>query len=495
MKKIYPLMFAVMLLAISVSYQYIAKIKTPLEEKSLVNTRVVSEYSNLKYADSHIYGCTQGGGFAGGGMLYYGIVSANLPKVAVVIGSGAGFVPRIVAQAQRDSEDLSPDSITYFIDADIDITSFDSGQNYGAADLVNVRLDKNLFMMKMRSSYAAQLFKNENIKIDYLHIDGDHSVKGIVEDWKYFYRLLSKDAVITFHDLNSVRDVEIALKQIKQISPTIEYIVFNNAGVGVVVAQLGGLSVKNAKACSLNDNPSKKLSYFANRNVMSMEDAFIPKEWLKNFKSYDRIFYYLKEPRFLRRYELAAEYIDDGSPILEIGGFPNSIINYTKQNKATYLVEKYGTNQWAKTTYLEGLKKHIDLRIYPTPDDFLNDDIKIYNLIQLGLHLEYDMEMSVDQIRQDVKNLFKTYIRSRKSVIEVSDFFSSLNQFRVIQSLLHPKIVKTVQLDNRLPDKPTDQTAVSNIYFIDGFYPEKNWNSDENINRFIEAVRADKLLP
>src|SRR5690349_21274860 len=58
------------------------------------------------------------GSYLGIGLLYYSLVYARRTRVAVCLGSGGGFVPRLMRQAQRDLG-IDADSRTILVDADL----------------------------------------------------------------------------------------------------------------------------------------------------------------------------------------------------------------------------------------------------------------------------------------------------------------------------------------------------------------------------------------
>ena len=43
-------------------------------------------------------------------------------------------------------------------------------------------------------------FVKEDIKIDYLHIDGDHSYEGVKKDFELYSTIMSENGIITIHD-------------------------------------------------------------------------------------------------------------------------------------------------------------------------------------------------------------------------------------------------------------------------------------------------------
>ena len=66
----------------------------------LLNKKAIAEYFTHEAPWSGSHGADQD--YLGMGLLYYAIVYALKAQVAVCLGSGGGFVPRVMRQAQRD---------------------------------------------------------------------------------------------------------------------------------------------------------------------------------------------------------------------------------------------------------------------------------------------------------------------------------------------------------------------------------------------------------
>jgi|GEM_PF-4989456 len=458
-------------------------------EGHLLDESRAATYSKIKWSESHIdlEGFKRGGSFLGGGMLYYGIVQASMSKLSVIIGSGAGFVPKIVAQAQRDMG-ARIKAITYYIDADIDVFNHKTGQNYGNPELDKVKLDSNLFLMRMRSSYAAKIFEKEGVKIDYLHIDGDHSVKGILEDWRYYHPLLTENAIVTFHDYSSLPDTKIALEIIKGQHPEIEFIVFPNSGAGICVAQLGGLTINN----NINKSSQNKevISYFGKKHQILMEEVFFPKEWKENVQFYENRISRLKKPEFIERYKKVGLFLDNKfEAALEIGGFPNSIVYFLNNTRNVSIVEKYATNQWMREVSLEGFRKELDLSIYPELNDINISGLGKYNLVILDFLLEYESKVGRAVIHNEVEKFFSVMVHSKKAVIGISDSVYSKEQFAFIKEVLNPNIVSVDILDcTESSDESYSPVSLQNTYFISGFTPTQDWQASEVIDKMVEIV-------
>jgi hypothetical protein len=148
---------------------------------------------DAKWAESH--GADPDAGFLGAGLLYYTMAYLLRAKLCVCIGSGGGYVPRLMRQAQRDLG--LENARTVLIDADAgewcrpdwtgQATFFRS--HYNDIEIIIDR-SSNVFNQSATKSW----------KIDYLHIDGDHSHRGSLEDFQNYKNLMSPQGVITFHD-------------------------------------------------------------------------------------------------------------------------------------------------------------------------------------------------------------------------------------------------------------------------------------------------------
>lgn len=147
-------------------------------------------------------------GHMGDGLLVYSIIQHMRAKNCVCIGSGGGFIPRIMTQARLDlhkqnifngNNDSNWGDIgaTYVVDACNGIG--------GPNDLENedsfYRTYYNPRFIKA-TSYDAfyDFFIRQDIKIDVLFIDGDHSYEGVKSDFELYSTILSENGIIMLHD-------------------------------------------------------------------------------------------------------------------------------------------------------------------------------------------------------------------------------------------------------------------------------------------------------
>lgn len=157
----------------------------------------------------------------GDGLLVYSIIQHMRAKVCVCIGSGGGFIPRIMTQARVDlweqkifegnkDKNWGDIGVTYVVDACNGIG--------GKTDIE----DENSFFRKTfyprfikETSEKAyyDFFVKQDIKIDLLYIDGDHSYNGVKTDFDLYSKLLSDKGVVMIHDTDETYEDELIVSE------------------------------------------------------------------------------------------------------------------------------------------------------------------------------------------------------------------------------------------------------------------------------------------
>jgi hypothetical protein len=144
----------------------------------------------------------------GDGLLIYSIIQYMRAKTCVCLGSGGGFIPRIMTQARVDLHDAE------IFKGDKDYNWGDIGATFIVDAANNIGgevdwLDEGSFLRKIFSPRILNtttkeayynFFVKEDIKIDYLHIDAGHSYEDIKQDFELYSNLLSEHGVISIHD-------------------------------------------------------------------------------------------------------------------------------------------------------------------------------------------------------------------------------------------------------------------------------------------------------
>ncbi len=147
----------------------------------------------------------------GDGIMIYSLIQQMRAKVCVCIGSGGGFIPRIMTQARIDlhSQKIfegNPDynwgdiGVTYLVDACNGVggpTDVDDEDSFF----------RNNFHPRLIKSTSEDAYYNffvrQDIKIDFLFIDGDHSYEGVKKDFDLYSKLLTENGIIVLHDTDS----------------------------------------------------------------------------------------------------------------------------------------------------------------------------------------------------------------------------------------------------------------------------------------------------
>ena len=144
----------------------------------------------------------------GDGIMVYSIIQHMRAKICVCIGSGGGYIPRIMTQARID---LHKQNI---FEGNGDYNWGDIGTSYvvdacngvgGPNDLDNeesfYRTNFNPRFIKSTSVDAYyDFFIRQDIKIDVLWIDGDHSYEGVKTDFELYSKIMSDNGIIIIHD-------------------------------------------------------------------------------------------------------------------------------------------------------------------------------------------------------------------------------------------------------------------------------------------------------
>ena len=172
-------------------------------------------------------------GYLGLGMLYYSFVYLLKAKVAVCLGSGGGFVPRIMRQAQRDLG-IENEGRTILIDAD------KQELRYGRPDYLHdgsflKEMFPDIEIIVKPTKAAADVFRENGTRIDYLHIDADHTHAGSLSDYETYRPFMADNFIITLHDTN-LDGVKKTVQRIRE-KDDVEIIDFSHLWGGVAIVK------------------------------------------------------------------------------------------------------------------------------------------------------------------------------------------------------------------------------------------------------------------
>ena len=144
----------------------------------------------------------------GDGLMVYSIIQHMRAKNCVCIGSGGGYIPRIMTQARID---LHKQNI---FEGNGDYNWGDIGSTYvvdacngigGPNDLDNEDsfYRKNFYPRFIKSTSVDayyDFFVRQDIQIDVLWIDGDHTYEGVKTDFELYSKIISDNGIIIIHD-------------------------------------------------------------------------------------------------------------------------------------------------------------------------------------------------------------------------------------------------------------------------------------------------------
>ena len=160
----------------------------------LINPITVRKYitAHARYKQHH--GATES--YIGAGIIYYALPYLLKAKLCVCLGSGGGFVPRIMRQAQRDLG-ISNVSKTVVVDGNMELECWGSPDYFDGPTFFTENFDVELIEKKTVDAIA------DLGKIDYLHIDANHKYKNVKEDFWLYRHLMSLCSFVSFHDTES----------------------------------------------------------------------------------------------------------------------------------------------------------------------------------------------------------------------------------------------------------------------------------------------------
>ena len=198
----------------------------------LVAPEVSALIASIPYASSH-------GAYAdrvGGGIIYYALTSLIRARVCVCLGSGGGFVPCLMRQAQRDLGIERAE--TYLVDAILPEAGFGGPDEPGGwldPDGVFRQHYPDITVLNCHTREAARgFFKKNRVRIDYLHIDADHSLKGALEDSESYLPLMQPSGIVTLHD-TSWPSIQEVLKRIRSKRPEFQCLDLPDIGAGLAI--------------------------------------------------------------------------------------------------------------------------------------------------------------------------------------------------------------------------------------------------------------------
>jgi len=175
----------------------------PQLEKDL-NGKEYKKFNPVKYRWTH--GASDYD--LGDGLLIYTLIQLMRFKTCVCLGSGGGFIPRIMTQARYDlhGQGIYEGNKDYN-HGDIGVTYLVDAAN-GVGGEINYKEKDNFFRYQFVPRFINDTTENayynffvkQDIKIDLLHIDAGHSYEDVKKDFELYSKLMNKNGIISIHD-------------------------------------------------------------------------------------------------------------------------------------------------------------------------------------------------------------------------------------------------------------------------------------------------------
>ena len=140
--------------------------------------------------------------YLGVGIFYYSIPYFLKARVCVCLGSGGGYVPRLMVdcvhelnETQMYGEDKFGE--VYVVDA---TNGFNGEVDWSGSDSFLRENFNPKFLNTTTEDAFYNFFVKRDIKIDYLHIDADHTYDGCKLDFDLYSTIMNENGIISIHD-------------------------------------------------------------------------------------------------------------------------------------------------------------------------------------------------------------------------------------------------------------------------------------------------------
>ena len=137
--------------------------------------------------------------YLGAGIMYYSIPYFLKSQVCVCLGSGGGYVPRLMTDAiwELQETDMIEMGEVYVVDA---TNSVNGEVDWSDEDSYLREKFNPRFLNTTTEDAFYNFFVKRDIKVDYLHIDADHTYEGVKKDFELYSPLMNENGIISIHD-------------------------------------------------------------------------------------------------------------------------------------------------------------------------------------------------------------------------------------------------------------------------------------------------------
>ena len=281
----------------------------------LLNQQTISDLltGDAEWASSH--GAEDR--YLGMGLLYYTLVYIHRVKTAVCLGSGGGFVPRMMRQAQRDLG-LVEGGRTILVDANKPEAGWGAPVWLSPGSFFRQAFSDVELVISTTREAAKSYFASQAITIDYLHIDADHTFEGCLQDFLLYRPFLTEGSLVTLHDSNLPGAGVGAVVEYLRARKDCEVIDFPNVGYGTALVRITA-----AEEPGLEDREPVSLIVKADGTTLKPPHT----GWE-----------YLESEAFTIRSVIAASFLNQCQAIVEIGGISPAIDEFLHEDHLSIIV-------------------------------------------------------------------------------------------------------------------------------------------------------------
>ena len=140
--------------------------------------------------------------YMGAGIFYFSIPYYLKARVCVCLGSGGGYVPRLMTDCVWELNEThmygeNQTGEVYVVDA---TNGFNGEVDWMESDSFLRENFNPKFLNTTTEDAFYNFFVKRDIKIDYLHIDADHTYEGVKKDFDLYSTILNENGIISIHD-------------------------------------------------------------------------------------------------------------------------------------------------------------------------------------------------------------------------------------------------------------------------------------------------------
>jgi len=171
--------------------------KTILNHKYIEQEITTNAGKEFRYRWSH--GATTK--HLGDGMILYSMMYFFKPKLSVCLGSGGGYIPRImwscISDLRQEGYDGKGESRVILVDA---VNGVNGEPDWTDEDsFFRTNFNSEWLHTTTEDAYY-EYFVKRDMKIDMLWIDADHSLEGVKKDFDLYSEIMSDNGIIMIHD-------------------------------------------------------------------------------------------------------------------------------------------------------------------------------------------------------------------------------------------------------------------------------------------------------